>query len=151
MGSQKMCVYWNLSSTCCTLGGLWGIAHRKIWRRPFKVWGEALITRRDICELEATLAAERGIGDGRHLERIWFVRAGLASPTVAANTLRNVFFEFPAEERAAIGTTTIREAKDAMAEIDGIQSRSIGRLAAPHEHEFRGSLPARDSHCRARA
>ena len=66
---------------------------------------------------EDDLIAERALRVSNRIEPLWFVRAGLADPSIPMQTLRDIFFDFPIHAEQAISHTYISRVRDAFAEI----------------------------------
>ena len=87
-------------------------------RSRFRAAQKALVYRKQKADqLQEQLRTDSGSRLGNRIRAIWFVRTGLARPTMPARSLSELCAEFPIMECHAIGETRITLVRDAFCEM----------------------------------
>jgi hypothetical protein len=73
-------------------------------------------TRREIAQLKEKLERLQNSKVSGRIQSLWFIRVGLATPTIAATTLSQWCRDWPEEETKNIAPSYIGRVRDAMAE-----------------------------------
>ena len=79
-------------------------------------------------DIESQLDTERNPHRGRMVQALWFVRIGLANPSVPGRTLSSLLSSLPKDECSGVSHYYVGRVRDAFAELLKIlQSRELGR------------------------